>query len=130
MPSSGSVCRGPVPKNQLTPSANPSGWHEPQLLQASFDALPLKFRRHDVANVRAENVVVWNSKGREEGELSHQDGMLVAARRGRLAGGDVKRERQAQSISVFIDVTEKLAFCWHSACPVWRITTPLGRLPV
>src|SRR4030095_2953363 len=44
MPSSGFVWRTPVPKNQVTPSANPSGWQDPQLLQASFDCLPLKFR--------------------------------------------------------------------------------------
>src|SRR6266850_2804190 len=44
MPSSGFVWRGPVPKIQVTPSASPSGWQDPQLLQASFDCLPLKFR--------------------------------------------------------------------------------------
>src|SRR6266545_4702627 len=43
MPSSGFVWRGPVPKVQVTPSASPSGWQDPQLLQASFDILPLKF---------------------------------------------------------------------------------------
>src|SRR5262249_40662719 len=32
------------PKIQVTPSASPSGWQDPQLLQASFDILPLKFR--------------------------------------------------------------------------------------
>src|SRR5215467_1267084 len=44
MPSSGFVWRGPVPKIQVAPSASPSGWQDPQLLQASFDCLPLKFR--------------------------------------------------------------------------------------
>src|SRR5215510_2970297 len=44
IPSRGIVWRGPVPKIQVTPSANPSGWQDPQLLQASFDILPLKFR--------------------------------------------------------------------------------------
>src|SRR5262249_54512874 len=44
IPSSDFVWRGPVPKIQVTPSANPSGWHDPQLLQPSFDCLPLKFR--------------------------------------------------------------------------------------
>src|SRR4029450_8992770 len=44
MPSSGFVWRGPVPKIQVTPSASPSGWQDPQLLQASFDCLPLKSR--------------------------------------------------------------------------------------
>src|SRR4029450_7207241 len=44
VPSSGFVWRGPVPKIQVTPSANPSGWQDPQLLQASCDCLPLKFR--------------------------------------------------------------------------------------
>src|SRR5215467_2693386 len=44
MPSSGLVWRGPVPKIQVAPSASPSGWQDPQLLQASFDILPLKFR--------------------------------------------------------------------------------------
>src|SRR5262249_46092078 len=44
MPSSAMVHRGPVPKIQVTPSANPSGWQDPQLLQPSLDCLPLKFR--------------------------------------------------------------------------------------
>src|SRR5215468_2391531 len=44
VPSSGFVWRGPVPKIHVTPSASPSGWQDPQLLQASFDCLPLKFR--------------------------------------------------------------------------------------
>src|SRR5262247_420855 len=44
MPSNGLVWRGPVPKIQVTPSASPSGWQDPQLLQASFDCFPLKFR--------------------------------------------------------------------------------------
>src|SRR5262245_14958130 len=43
MPSSGFVWRGPVPKIQVTRSDSPSGWQDPQLLQASFDCLPLKF---------------------------------------------------------------------------------------
>src|SRR5262245_39207672 len=42
IPSSGLVWRGPVPKDQVTPSASPSGWHEPQLLQPSLDCLPRK----------------------------------------------------------------------------------------
>src|SRR5262249_23468077 len=44
VPSSGFVWRGPVPKIHVTPSASPSGWHEPQVLQASLDCLPFKFR--------------------------------------------------------------------------------------
>src|SRR5215471_3644272 len=44
MPSNGFVCRGPVPKIQVTRSESPSGWQDPQLLQPSFDCLPLKFR--------------------------------------------------------------------------------------
>src|SRR5262244_723613 len=44
MPSSGFVWRGPVPKIQVTRSESPSGWQDPQLLQPSFDCLPLKFR--------------------------------------------------------------------------------------
>src|SRR5215510_1697332 len=44
IPSSDFVWRGPVPKIQVTPSASPSGWQEPQLLQASLDILPLKSR--------------------------------------------------------------------------------------
>src|SRR5215475_8256544 len=37
IPSSGLVWRSPVPKDQVAPSARPSGWHEPQLLQPSLD---------------------------------------------------------------------------------------------
>ena len=43
IPSSGFVWRGPVPKDQVTPSASPSGWHDPQLLQPLFDCLPRNF---------------------------------------------------------------------------------------
>src|SRR5215471_21798126 len=42
--SSDLVWRGPVPKMWVTPSVRPSRWHDPQLLHASFDILPLKFR--------------------------------------------------------------------------------------
>src|SRR5215831_15341950 len=44
VPSNGFVWRGPVPKIQVTRSERPSGWQDPQLLQPSFDCLPLKFR--------------------------------------------------------------------------------------
>src|SRR5215831_3148424 len=44
VPSSDMVWRDPVPKIQVAPSANPSGWQDPQLLQPSLDCLPLKFR--------------------------------------------------------------------------------------
>ena len=40
----GIVWRGPSPKIQVTPSARPSSWHEPQELQASSDCLPRKSR--------------------------------------------------------------------------------------
>ena len=52
MPSSGLVWRGPVPKIQVTPSASPSGWQDPQLLQASRDCLR-GIPRDDGADVRA-----------------------------------------------------------------------------
>src|SRR6516165_596345 len=55
VPSDGIVRRGPVPKIQVTPSLSPSAWHDPQLLQASFDALPLKFR-----GMMARILVPWN----------------------------------------------------------------------
>src|SRR4030095_3938960 len=44
VPSSGFVWRGPVPTIHVARSARPSGWQDPQLLQPSFDCLPLKFR--------------------------------------------------------------------------------------
>ena len=37
--SSGIVCRGPVAKIQVTPSASPSGWQDPQELQPLSEAL-------------------------------------------------------------------------------------------
>ena len=43
-PSMGIVWRGPSPKIQVTPSARPSSWHEPQELQAFPDCLPRKSR--------------------------------------------------------------------------------------
>ena len=90
IPSSGFVWRGPVPKIQVTPSASPSGWQDPQLLQASFDCLPLKFRGTMLRIVSAEDVVVWDAEGGEEGELADQDGVLEAAGGRGLAGGDVE----------------------------------------
>ena len=40
VPSIDTVWRGPVGKIQVMLSVRPSGWHEPQLLQLSFDHRP------------------------------------------------------------------------------------------
>ena len=98
IPSSGSVWRGPVPKLQVTPSASPSGWQDPQLLQASFDILPLKFRGMIARMSVSEDVVVGDPEGGEEGQLADQDGVLEAAGGRGVAGGDVELEREAHTL--------------------------------
>src|SRR5262249_61877765 len=100
---------GQLPKIQVTPSASPSGWHDPQLLQASFDCLPLKFR---------------GMKARIGVPKMSLSGMPRAVKKASLPtktacsklpglGGSAEsisscKVRQIPS-SMFIDVTEKLA---------------------
>ena len=109
IPSSGFVWRGPVPKIQVTPSASPSGWQDPQLLQASFDCLPLKFR---------------GTMSRMSVPKMSLSGMPRAVKKATLpsswacsmvpgAGGSLE-EMSSWSVrqnpsSMFMDVTEKLA---------------------
>src|SRR5215468_10546893 len=131
MPSSGFVWRGPVPKIQVTPSASPSGWHDPQLLQASFDILPLKFRgmkaRIGVPKMSLSGIprAVKKASLPTKTACSKLPGL----------GGSAEsmsscRVRQRPS-AMFMDVTEKLAsLLAYASVPSWRIATPLGRLPV
>ena len=55
-----------------------------------FRLLALEIPRDEVADRGAEDVVVGNAEGGEEGELADQDGVLEAARGRGLAGGDVE----------------------------------------
>ena len=97
-----------MPKIQVTPSASPSGWQDPQLLQASFDCLPLKFRG-TICGFSAEDVVVRDTEGGEEGHLAEQLGMLyVPGAGGSLEAMSSSSVRRKPS-SMFMDVTEKLA---------------------
>ena len=62
IPSNGFVCRGPVPNIHVTPSDRPSGWQDPQLLHASFDALPRKFRGMMSRILACQDPVVGNTE--------------------------------------------------------------------
>src|SRR5262252_8421649 len=109
MPSSGFVWRGPVPKIQVTRSESPSGWQDPQLLQPSFDCLPLKvlgmMSRIGVPRMPVSGIpravkkatlptrTAWSKLPGAGGVLEEMSSLSV---------------RQTPS-SMFMDVTEKLA---------------------
>src|SRR5262249_55803694 len=109
IPSRGFVWRGPVPKIQVTPSANPSGWQDPQLLQPSFDCLPLKFRgmisRIGVRKMRLSGMprAVKNAT------------LPTRTAWAKLPGGGGLLEEMSSCVvrqspsAMFMDVTEKLA---------------------
>src|SRR6516164_9731580 len=107
MPSSGFVRRGPALKIQVTPSLSPSTWHDPQLLQASFDALSLKFR-----GMMARILVPWNPLSgmpRAVKKASLPTSTLCSKLPG--AGGSLEEMSSFNvvQLTVFIEVTEKLA---------------------
>ena len=109
IPSSGFVWRGPVPKNQVTPSASPSGWQDPQLLQASFDCLPLKFR----GTMSRIGVPKMSLSGMPRAVKKASLPTRTACSKLPGAGGSLEEMsscsvRQKPS-SMFMDVTEKLA---------------------
>ena len=109
MPSSGFVWRGPVPKLQVTPSASPSGWQDPQLLQASFDCLPRKFR----GTMSRMSVSRISLSGMPRAVKKATLPSSWACSRVPGAGGSLEEMssasvRQTPS-SMFMDVTEKLA---------------------
>ena len=92
------VWRGPVSKIQVTLSEWPSSWHEAQLDQALFEALPRLRERIDVAQRDVELAVaggvelVGNAERGEERELAHQVAMRLRAGRRRRARLDVARD--------------------------------------
>ncbi len=109
MPSSGFVWRGPVPKIQVTPSASPSGWHDPQLLQASFDCLPLKF----LGMMSRIGVPKMPLSGRPRAVKKATLPTRTACSKLPGAGGSLE-EMSSWSVrhspsSMFMDVTEKFA---------------------
>ena len=55
-----------------------------------FRYLAPEIPRDELADRRAEDVVVRDAKGGEEGELADQDGVLEATRVWRLGGVDVE----------------------------------------
>ena len=63
-----------------------------------FRLLALEIPRDEVANRGAEDVVVGDAEGGEEGELADQDGVLEAARERGVAGVDVELQRKAKTI--------------------------------
>jgi hypothetical protein len=52
--------------------------------------LAAKIPRYEIADRGAEDIIVWDAEGGEEGELAHQNGVLEAARVRRLGGVDVE----------------------------------------
>ena len=74
-----------------------------------FRLLALEFLRDEVPDRFAEDVVVGDPEGGEEGELADQDGVLEAAGGRGLAGGDLGSWREASPTSMYMGVTEKLA---------------------
>src|SRR5712691_10009184 len=96
-----------------------------------FRLLAFEIPRDEVADRRAEDIVVWDTEGGEEGELADQDGMLDAAGGRGLAGGDVELLREAKTIFDVHGRDREIGLVVGVAtCPVLRMVTPLGRLPV
>ena len=109
IPSSGFVWRGPVPKLQVTPSASPSGWQDPQLLQASFDCLPLKFRGTKSRIGVPKMSLSGMPRAVKKASLPTSDGVLEAAGGRGLAESMSSWSVRQKPSSTFMDVTEKLA---------------------
>ena len=63
-----------------------------------FRHLALEIPRDEVADRGAEDVIVRNTEGGEEGELADQDGVLEAARGRGLGGVDVELEGEAKTV--------------------------------
>src|SRR5262249_31535566 len=63
-----------------------------------FRLFAFEIPRNDVADLSAVEVVVWDTESGEEGHLANQDGVIYAAGRRGLAGGDVELEREAKTI--------------------------------
>src|SRR5215468_6438316 len=109
MPSNGFVWRGPVPKIQVTRSESPSGWQDPQLLQPSFDCLPLKFRGMMLRIGVPKRSLSGIPRAVKKATLPTRTACV------KLPGaGGVLEEMSSWSVrqfpsSTFIDVTEKLA---------------------
>ena len=75
IPSSEIVWRGPVPKIQVRHRpARPDG--RTRSCSRRLAIACLEVPRHDVADRRAEDVVVWDPEGGEEGHLAEQLGVL------------------------------------------------------
>src|SRR5262249_48098862 len=109
VPSRGFVWRGPVPKIQVTPSASPSGWQDPQLLQASFDCLPLKTRGMIWRIGVRETPLSGLPRGGKDGTLATRTAWAKLP-----GGGGLLEEMSSCTVrqspfSMFIDVTEKFA---------------------
>ena len=63
----------------------------------------------EIADGGAEDVVVRDTEGGEEGELTDQDGVFEAARVGGSAESMSSCSVRHRPSSMFMDVTEKLA---------------------
>ena len=98
IPSSGFVWRGPVPKIQVTPSASPSGWQDPQLLQASFDCLPLKSRGMNCGSSVPRISLSGMPRAVKKASLPSRRACSKVPGAGGCAGVDVESQREAKTI--------------------------------
>ena len=80
----------PGAKNPGDAVGQPVRMAGPAAAPGVFRHLARKFRGTNLADVRAEDVVVRDTEGGEEGELAHQDRVLEAARGWGLGGVDVE----------------------------------------
>ena len=89
----------PVQRNRLArPGAEDPGYAigqpvrmaRPAAAPGVFRHLALEIPRDEIADRGAEDVIVRDAEGGEEGELAHQDGVLEAARGRGLGGVDVE----------------------------------------
>ena len=119
----GMVWRGPSPKIQVTPSARPSSWHEPQELQASSDCLPRKSRGMMSRTAHADEAVVRYPERREEHQLPKHARMVERARFRRRAGGDVlgkdgvffEVEHRNRHVDLVVDEAQLALVIHHNA---------------
>src|SRR5882724_8542521 len=109
VPSSGFVWRGPVPKIQVTPSASPSGWQDPQLLQASFDCLPLKFRGTMLRIGVPKMLLSGIPRAVKKATLPTRTACSKLPGAGGVLEGMSSCRNWQKPSSMFMDVTEKLA---------------------
>ena len=89
----------PGAENPGYPIGQPVRMAGPAAAPGVFRLLAFEIPRDDVADWRAEDIIVRDAEGGEEGHLADQDGVLEAAGGRGGAGGDVKLYKLAKTIS-------------------------------